>query len=74
MPIVEPLLNHPRRGNPLPTAHAWREGSKHVACGKRVGSDWIVDAVAWTPNRTNEYVRCRDCIVALKRHRRLRAG
>jgi|RhiMetdeSRZDD1v2_1073273.scaffolds.fasta_scaffold167514_9 hypothetical protein len=72
MPIVEPLPIRPTRGNPLPTAHAWREGSHHVACGKRVGYDWIVDAVAWTADRTDEYRRCRDCIAALKRQRRRR--
>jgi len=70
MPIVEPILNCSRHGKPLPTAHAWSEGSNHAACGKRVGSDWIVDAVAWTADPTNEYRRCRDCIVALKRRRR----
>ena len=74
MPIVEPLLNRSTRGNPMPTAHAWREESRFVACGKRVDHGWIVDAVAWTTGPTKEYVRCRDCIVVLRRRRRLHDG
>ena len=68
MPIVEPLLIR-RRWTPLHTAHAWRERSSHVACGRRVGGGWIVYAVAWSSDPRNEYVRCRDCVAALKRLR-----
>jgi hypothetical protein len=67
MPIVEPLLITPRRGEPFRTAHAWRQGSSYVACGKRVGAGWIVHAVAWSAEPSHEYARCPDCIVALKR-------
>ena len=71
MPIVEPLLIRRRRGEPFRTAHAMGEGSKQVACGKQVGRHgWIVDAIPWTTQPSGEYVRCPDCIVAVKDRRR----
>ena len=67
MPIVEPLLIQPRRGKSFRTAHAWREGNSYVACGKRIGDGCIVHAVAWTTGHDDDYIRCRDCLVALER-------
>ena len=70
MPIVEPLLIGRRRGEPFRTAHAWREGSNQVACGKRIGGHgWIVHSVPWAPEPSGEYVLCRYCIVAVEGHR-----
>jgi hypothetical protein len=70
MLIVEPLLIRRRRGEPLRTAHAWSEGSRDVACGKRVGgAGWLVNPVAWSAD-LSEYVRCPDCIIALERRQR----
>jgi len=69
MSIVEPLAPGRGRGE-LRTGHAWREGSDYVECGKQiVGVGWFVHAVAWMTDRSNEYVRCPDCIVALERRR-----
>jgi hypothetical protein len=67
LPIVEPLLIRRRRGEPFRTAHAWREGSRYVACGKRVGGvGWMVNPVPWTIEPSSECVRCPDCIVAVE--------
>ena len=69
LPIVEPLLLRPGRGEPFRMAHAWRQGSSYVLCGKRVGDGWIVHAVAWSSAPSVEYVHCRDCIAASERRR-----
>ena len=62
MPIVEPLFIRPKQADAFRVAHAWTEGSTYVACGKRVGKGWIVNAVAWLADPRNQYVRCRVCV------------
>jgi hypothetical protein len=74
MPIVDPLLIRRRRGEPFRRAHAWSEGSDHVACGKRVGErGWIVDAVPWATAPSRENVRCPECVIAVEGRRLWRA-